>query len=319
MDPEISPTAPAAPPFAPSPLAVLAAAPGDDDAVLISDAATGRDQIVAREALLDLLASSRSGTQAPAGLPGGSAHWWQRGWHPCLDLTLWSRRAPGDAPPVTNEPRTPLVGESQETAALPDPLPLPAQLSCGEALLRRRTVRRFAPGPVSAALFSAVLWWGLDGVRDGALRAAWRGSLAAGIGVYVVVYDVADTPAGVYRYQADGHALRRGRAGLLRDEMTRILFGQQAPQTASWTIVLVMDFERLQTLRPDDSGLRRVFLEAGRIGQRTSVAATAFGLGGFMTPALRDRELVALLALDGGTQAPLYSLTLGRAPRPGGV
>jgi nitroreductase len=57
--------------------------------------------------------------------------------------------------------------------------------------------------------------------------------------------------------------------------------------------------------------LRNLYIDAGRVAQQLLLIAGAYAIGSFMTPALRDRALAALLHLDPARQAPLYSVTMG--------
>jgi SagB-type dehydrogenase family enzyme len=323
--------------------------------VLLTDASKQELLLTDRNALLDLLTSGfRGDTQRSAnaatldhelqrrGLRGAgvlagddlahAAHWWEREWAASLDYYQWSRRS------LYRDTIDEDGGQRRETlsAYLRDDGPPPARLypagtavpltparalpsdvTLGQELLKRRTVRVYAREAVPAASLSDILWHGLAGVRltrttvsdDDLLHLL--DSYGIAFDFYVVIYDVAEIAPGVYYYDIEAHALVLLVAGEFREEMTTNLFGQTAPRSAAWTVLIAADFLQYAWRYRHERALRNLYVDAGRVAQQLLLIAGAYAIGSFMTPALRDRALAALLHLDPARQAPLYSVTMG--------
>jgi SagB-type dehydrogenase family enzyme len=318
------------------------------DVVVLSDAWHRRRVQVKRLALLDWLTSVFTGTAPPTEfaaelekrgllneeIDADSAkhilHWWQREWHPSLEYYLWSRKATyvdehdvsgehrretlqhylvQDAPPARLKP----VGER---CTFPTPTPPPENVTLGEVLMQRRTMRRYIPEPVTDQVFSSVLWFGLDEIRrvrqlplDDVLN--YLRSYGVAFDVYIVVYSIEGFAPGVYYYDLTQHSVVRIRCGDYRQHMNHILQEMGAPNTASWTIVFVADFAQYQWRYRHERALRNLYIEAGRLGQQLLLVGMSYGLGTLPTPATRDCDVSALLEIDQLRQAPIYTLTMG--------
>jgi SagB-type dehydrogenase family enzyme len=182
--------------------------------------------------------------------------------------------------------------------------------------MARRTTRAYAPSPVRIADLSNVIAHGLDDVRTNRLLAKqdeleWLRSHGTAFDLYVVAYRVDDLTPGAYRYDFIDHTLQLVRPGDLRSEMSAILVGMRAPETAAFTLILAADFAQYQWRYRHERALRHLYMSAGRSGQRLLVAAQAYGLGTLPTPATRDAATCDLLRLDPRVSTPLYTLTMG--------
>lgn len=293
-----------------------------------SDSATTLDQELQRRGL-------RAVGDAEAAGVAQAAHWWEREWSGPLDYYLWSRRwhyrdaddrdgaerrdtlrayvQSGGPPPERLRP-------AGEALTLPAARPLPAERSLGEELLQRRTIRRYVQRDASRASLSAILWHGLAGVRLTREAASedellhYLESYGVAFDFYLVVYAVSGIAPGVYYYDLEAHALVLLCAGDFREQMTTNLFGQTAPMSAAWTILLSADYVQYAWRYRHERALRNLYIDAGRVAQNLILIAGAYDLGSFMTPALRDRAVASLLQLDPERQAPLYSVTMGLNP-----
>lgn len=264
------------------------------------------------------------------------AHWEGRGWGPALDYYLWSRNCEYsdlDQNPETlrdnirrqlNQAPPPTERSFPGGISLAAPEALPSDVTLGEVMIRRKSVRKYSGRPVSQAKLSAILWYGLARVRQ--LRKLnlsddpiyFLRSYGSAFDAYLVVYGVDELEPGVHWYDIRQHTLAQLSRGDLRMEMREILFGMRAPLTAAWTLVFVVDFERYAWRYRHERALRNLYIEAGRIAHETILAGWAMNVGSVPTPATRDRRIEALLQLEEGRQSVVYTVTFGDLPGPAG-
>lgn len=322
------------------------------DVVVLSDAGRGKRVAIQRNPLLDFIADTFTGTAAHSPLMdkladlglinttdcdddkgiAQAAHWQKRGWHQSLDYYLWSRQSRFvDRVDVTKEQRIgtiqryieqdgtppPRLVPTGQRRPLPNPTPLPKDITLGKVLMERRSIRTYVPESVPGPILSAVLWFGLDRVRHARRSLAaddpftYLISYGVAFDFYLVVYGTEGLEPGVYYYDILAHNLVEIRQGKYRQEMVHDLFGTVSPNTAGWTVVLVADFAQYIWRYRHGRALRNLYIESGRVVNSLLLAAAACGLGTLVTPAMRDRHMSALLAVDPMRQAPIYTATMG--------
>jgi SagB-type dehydrogenase family enzyme len=196
---------------------------------------------------------------------------------------------------VSSDDNRPACGPS---VALPRDVQLPRR-TLGEVLMKRHTVRVYRPAPLPLPTLSALLV--ASGIREA----------GTALDAYLVVYAVGGLDAGIARYLPDRHELVWCQRGDFREPMVDILQGLAAPRSAALTFVLAADVPESQSRHPGERGLRSVYLDAGYVAQRITLAATAFGLGTLPTPAQQDAPLCQLLGIDASLRPPIYTVTCG--------
>lgn len=210
--------------------------------------------------------------------------------------------AMGPAPPPSAEP----IGCGNDLS-----LPLPAANDFDQLLRQRRTCRNFdaaagLPLAEVARLLHRVL--GAQGERqqgDG-LRLLQKNAPSAGAlhptEGYLLAQRVDGLEPGIYHYDACRHHLRPLRlcAGAdLRALTLHALAGQEWFVDAACQLVLTSRFERLAwKYRGHSKAYRAALLDAGHVSQLLYLAATSAGWGAFVTSAINDRPLEALLGVD---------------------
>jgi SagB-type dehydrogenase family enzyme len=190
-----------------------------------------------------------------------------------------------------------------------DAIPLPPPVSVPADVLRiiaaRRSVRRFADGPLPLSALSGVL----------AAMAAPPTLLSGySLNVDVVVHAVDGLAPGAYRHDPQQHALLARRSGIdLRGAARAAALDQDVIGDAA--VVLVLSIDRA-TLRDDALGPARAYrhalLHAGCIGERVYLEAGARGLGACAVGAFHDDEAAALVAADPAREWVLHFAALGR-------
>ncbi len=118
---------------------------------------------------------------------------------------------------------------------------------------------------------------------------------------YVIARNVEGLASGIYHYHAIAHEL--GRQARQPDDVDafclRLLSGQHWFATAHAMVVLVCRFGRnFWKYRNHAKAYRAVSLDVGHVSQALYTAATAQGLGAFVTAAINETEIEALLGFD---------------------
>jgi SagB-type dehydrogenase family enzyme len=193
-------------------------------------------------------------------------------------------------------------------------LPEPARtgtVSVEETMARRRSLRAFAPEPLSLRTIGQ-LAWSAQGVTEPAT--GYRTAPSAGgtlpIEVDLLIHGVPELEDGVYRYLPAEHALRRRLAGDRREAVTQATLNQGFVREAP--VVMVLSSVAARTAPRFGAFTDRLIdMEVGHVAQNVSLQAVALGLGTVVVAAIREAELAAALQLAEG-ERPIYLMPLGR-------
>jgi putative peptide maturation dehydrogenase len=131
---------------------------------------------------------------------------------------------------------------------------------------------------------------------------------------YVISLDVDGLHAGVYHYHPLEHALRPlpHAEGDLRQSVLGYLAGQDWFADAPLHIIQVARFPRsFWKYRKHPKAYRAVLLDAGHLSQQWMLSATELGLAAYVTAAINEIDVEALLGLDGIESSPVMMCGLG--------
>ncbi|TET68510.1 MAG: SagB/ThcOx family dehydrogenase [Dehalococcoidia bacterium] len=194
-------------------------------------------------------------------------------------------------------------------------LPSPNQkgiISLEEAIARRKSVRYFAPQPISQWQLSQILW-AAQGTSDASgNRTVPSAGATYPLEIFAVcgVNCIEQIGEGIYHYHTDSHSLTLHRQGDTRLELARAALGQEYIYEAPVDIVICAVYER--TLRRYGTrGERYVHIEVGHAGQNIYLQATALGLGTVAIGAFSDEPVREVLRLD-KQYRPLYIMPVGK-------
>ncbi|WP_449060976.1 SagB/ThcOx family dehydrogenase [Planomonospora algeriensis] len=263
-------------------------------------------------------------------LPGWR-HWQRRGWYPSDQYYVASRRwAYDDTTDRDGAIREATVAEYlRKDGPPPEPVRLsgprvalgepasPGAQPVSRLLATRRSGRAYVNEPVALGRLSGLLWYGLAEVRKRAARTddsqpmSYLDSYGSAWDFHLCVYNVDGVEPGTYRYELLDHELTGIRPGDHRETMIDVLQGMHSPATAAWTLGMVADFPRYQWRYRHEHGLRRLYLEAGILGQELLILGMSYGLSTLVTPAQKDRAYLGLHGLEDRRHAPVYTLTMG--------
>lgn len=192
-------------------------------------------------------------------------------------------------------PATLPEGVPHVESAAASPMPVHA------AIRARRSTRRFESRELRRADLLAILELAR---RNPALHRS------AGLDLHVVVHRVADTPAGLYRYEPASGQLEQLRRGELAGALVRACLGQKKTGQAAAAIVCVARAAEASA-RGGARSYRDLLLDAGATAQRIYLGAEALGLTARNLAAFYDDELDALLALDGEREVAVHLTAVG--------
>jgi len=195
------------------------------------------------------------------------------------------------------------------TVQLPEPR-LKSEVSLEEALLKRRSIRKYANLPLTLEDVSQLLW-----AAQG-ITAEWGGRTAPSAGalypleVYLAVGNVENLAAGVYKYKPERHELVKIRDDDVREELAKAALGQNWVMEAAIDIVIAAVYERT-TKKYDDRGVRYIHMEAGHAAQNIYLQATALDLGMVTIGAFYDDRVKDILDMP-KNETPLYVIPVGK-------
>lgn len=199
--------------------------------------------------------------------------------------------------------------------ALPPPGALniaPADL--WKALHERRSLRRYAKEPLSLNQLSALLW-ACQGVTARQSHYLLRTAPSAGalypFETYVFINDVEGLPKGLAHFDLVNFRLEVVREGSMGPDLAKAALNQRflaaAPAVFAFSTV-----PGRAAWKYGDRASRYIGLDLGHVCQNLSLAAVGLGLGSCAVGAFLDREVNALMGLDGVTESIFYLCPVGR-------
>ncbi len=182
----------------------------------------------------------------------------------------------------------------------------------------RRTVRRFAPAPLSFAALSSTLdlSYGVtsEHANLGGLTQRHRAAPSAGAlypaEIYLYARNIDGLPPGLYHYAPEQRSLAEIYAGERLAAVWQACCRQDYAKQAAVTIFITGVFARTKS-KYGERGYRYVLLDIGHLGENLCLAATAANLAITTTCAFYDDEVNRLLGVDGLDEAAVYVAFLG--------
>ena len=179
----------------------------------------------------------------------------------------------------------------------------------------RRSVRHYAPHPLSLAELSYLLWC-TQGVLTANSSATLRTVPSAGarhaFETYLLVNRVEGLTPRLYRFIAGEHVLqpRPGTEGIA-PALAHACLDQDMLETCAVAFIWVAVPARM-TWRYSQRGYRYLHLDAGHVCQNLYLAAESLGCGACAIAAFDDDAVNGVLGVDGEEQFAIYLATVGR-------
>jgi SagB-type dehydrogenase family enzyme len=184
-------------------------------------------------------------------------------------------------------------------------LPAPSQsggMTLTQALATRRSVRAYAPTPLTQAELSQILW-AAQGITD---KDGRRTAPSAGAQYYLHVY-VANAN-GFFEYLPKGHQLQK----LADQDLRSKLSAQQSVNQAPTVLLITGEYERTAQKYGPEKGPRFVNIETGHVAQNVLLQATAIGLSAVPVGGIDPKEVQKAASLPAQYSA-IYLVPIGHA------
>jgi SagB-type dehydrogenase family enzyme len=163
-------------------------------------------------------------------------------------------------------------------------------------LRKRRSVRDFVDESLTRRQVAQLLWAAQGETDREGLRTAPSAGALYPLKTDLVVGDVRDLEAGIYRYRPRNHELRRIKKGDFRELLAELAAEQEWIADAPLVLAFSAVFGRT-TKRYGREGKVYVHLEAGHATQNVSLQAVSLGLGSVMVGAFDARAVGKILRL----------------------
>jgi len=184
-----------------------------------------------------------------------------------------------------------------------------SQISLEEALVLRRSVRRYGADPLEISHVSQLLWAAQGISNERGFRTAPSAGATFPLEMFVVVNRVNGLPEGLYHYLPQEHKLKFIRKAHMGRPLMEACLSQAMLEEASFVLVFGAIFERT-TNRYGERGIRYVHNEIGHASQNVHLQAAALNLGTVVIGAYRDNEVDSILQLGSPIQT-LYLMPVG--------
>jgi len=194
----------------------------------------------------------------------------------------------------------PASGPGPAEIALPSPR-LQGPVPFEPTLAQRRSLRRFAATPLTAAEAGQLLWAAQGITDERGRRTAPSAGATYPLVLYLVAGRVDGVATGVYRYLPQGHRLAAVQRGDFRSAIASAAYFQTWMQEAP-VLVLITAQPARTVARYGARAERYVAIEAGAAAQNLLLQAVALGLGGTLVGAFNESALRSLLALPDDAQ-----------------
>jgi len=204
--------------------------------------------------------------------------------------------------------KPPAEAPSRQVGAISLPREAPdavAELLAGRATCRNYDPDRPLPLEILAGMLQSVLMAQAMVETEPGVRFLKKSVPSAGslhpLEAFVIARNVAGLSPGIYHYHAVAHELAQlpTQSDDLDGFCLRLLSGQHWFASAQVAVVLVCRFGRnFWKYRNHAKAYRAVSLDVGHVSQALYTAATAKGLGAFVTAAINESEIESLLGLD---------------------
>lgn len=201
--------------------------------------------------------------------------------------------------------------ELDSRISLPKPIH-ESSTSIESALLKRQSIRQYAPEPLTSVEISQLLWAAQGINRPGGYRTAPSAGALYPLELYLISGQVEALSAGVYRYHPEDHSLEQLMSGDFRRKLSQAALNQEAVEEAPAVILITAIYERT-TGKYGQRGIQYVHMEVGCAAENIYLQAASLNLGTVFIGAFHDDQVKNLLNLDAQEQ-PLSILPVGKIP-----
>lgn len=202
-------------------------------------------------------------------------------------------------------------GRKEWAMMLPNPY-YKGNLSVGEAIKKRRTVRSFSSRPVEKECLSQILYAAQGITEEGGFkRAAPSGGALYPLDVYAVVGEkgVEDLDAGVYHYVSSGHRIELVAGGDKKEQLASASLHQMWMAKPPLNLVITAEYSRICS-KYGERGRRYAMIEAGHVGENIFLQVEELGLNAGIVGAFEDMKIIKALGIP-NEHEPLLVMPVG--------
>lgn len=175
-----------------------------------------------------------------------------------------------------------------------------------EVLLNRKTSRVFKDTPLSIEDLSYILFYGTFQARE--IRkyvsnnfekdpALFTNSLFSSNELYLIISNVRGVEKGIYHYDMELHGLHQLKTNIDTSDIGYYCYGQPEMKNAAVVLFISAEYEKYMWRYRHERAYRNLLMDVSQLAQSIILATTSNGKKSFLTPALRDTELVNLFDL----------------------
>lgn len=229
-----------------------------------------------------------------------------------IDFTMTAQKRGIPVPPIEKE-----CGSGDKKIVLPgqEDWDKMKNMSLYDAILRRKSVRNFAPSSLSLNELSFLLW-ATQGVRTVINGHAFRTVPSAGcrhaLETYLAVFRVETLEKGIYRYLPLEHNLILVReVPCLESEMSEAAMGQRFASESAVTFIWTTIPERMEW-RYGEASHKVIALDAGHVCQNLYLSCGAVGAATCAIAAYDQGKADRLAGVDGKEEFVIYMAPVGK-------
>lgn len=204
---------------------------------------------------------------------------------------------------------TPQSGLEIKFIELPEPR-YDSETSVEKALLERRSIRDYSEASLSLTEISQLLWAAQGITNTRGFRTAPSAGALYPLELFLVVGNVDNLPAGVYRYLPDGHKLEKVLDEDKRNELYDVSLSQSSLRDAAVVLVFSAVYDRT-TVKYGERGIRYVYIEVGHAAENVFLQTVSLNLSAVIIGAFHDEEVQKVLGLKDDEQ-PLLLMPIGK-------
>jgi SagB-type dehydrogenase family enzyme len=198
--------------------------------------------------------------------------------------------------------------------AVPLPDPELGRATLAKALAARRSRRAFGDGPLACGQLASLLHaaYGVTGSLERTpqlLRTAPSGGALYPLELYVAAQRVEGLDRALYHYDPLRHVLEHLASLPVLDGACLTPYAEPVEACAAVVAITAMFWR--SRFKYGARAYRFTLLEAGHVAQNLLLAAAALGLAALPLGGFYDREVDALLGIDGIYEGSLYLLPIG--------
>lgn len=180
----------------------------------------------------------------------------------------------------------------------------------------RKSIRSFGNEKIDFKSFCRILFYSTENIRE--MERSKKeiyfllNSFYCWLNLYIVIQGVEGVENGYYFYDPFEHSLYRLPRAFNKTEIVDSVQGQNWIGDIGFCLYFVVQWERYQWLYRHSRAYINLLIQLGDLGQEFLFNATQHGLAGWMTPAVKEKEIQEMLDLQPCIQAPMYFMKLAR-------